>query len=366
MYNMFHIVVMLVATMILSLILTPLVRKLAFKIGATDKPDARRVNKKEMPTIGGLAIYLAFFISMFFMLPIPFEQVFPIFIGGTLIIVTGIVDDIKELSPKMKLLGIVAAALVIYFYAGIRMDMITLPIIGSFNLGIFSFPVTIIWILAITNAVNLIDGLDGLATGVSIIALTTMGIIGYFFLTVASINVPIMIFALVAALIGFLPYNFYPAKIFLGDTGALFLGFMISVMSLQGLKNVTFLSVIIPVVILGVPITDTIYAMLRRYLNNRPISSADKMHLHHRLMSLGLTHRQTVLAIYSLAVIFSFIALLYKISTVWGLVLLTISLLVGLELFVELIGLVGENHQPLLSRFKKFARRNNNNDSEEK
>ena len=359
MYNMFHIVVMLVGTMILSLILTPLVRKLAFKIGATDKPDARRVNKKEMPTIGGLAVYLAFFIAMFFMLPVPFEQSFPIFLGATVIIITGLIDDIKELSPKMKLVGIIIAALIIYFMADIRMDMFTIPFLGAFKLGWLSFPFTLIWILAITNAVNLIDGLDGLATGVSIIALTTMGIIGYFFLTVASINIPIMIFALVAALIGFLPYNFYPAKIFLGDTGALFLGFMISVMSLQGLKNVTFISVIIPVVILGVPITDTIYAMLRRKLDNKPISSADKMHLHHRLMALGLTHRQTVLAIYSLAIIFSFTALLYKVSTLWGSVFLTVGLLFGLELFVELIGLVGENHQPLLSRFKKFAKKNN-------
>ena len=293
------------------------------------------------------------------MLPVPFEQSFPIFLGATVIIITGLIDDIKELSPKMKLVGIIIAALIIYFMADIRMDMFTIPFLGAFKLGWLSFPFTLIWILAITNAVNLIDGLDGLATGVSIIALTTMGIIGYFFLTVASINIPIMIFALVAALIGFLPYNFYPAKIFLGDTGALFLGFMISVMSLQGLKNVTFISVIIPVVILGVPITDTIYAMLRRKLNNKPISSADKMHLHHRLMALGLTHRQTVLAIYSLAIIFSFTALLYKVSTLWGSVFLTVGLLFGLELFVELIGLVGENHQPLLSRFKKFAKKNN-------
>lgn len=357
MYNMFHVVLAWIATIVLSLCITPLVKRLAFKIGATDKPDKRRVNTKEMPTIGGLAIYLAYFISMFFFQPLPVEQILPLFIGATIIIITGIIDDIKEISPKMKLLGILLAALVIYFIADIKMTTLSLPLVGTFELGWLSFPLTIIWILAITNAINLIDGLDGLATGVSIIALSTMGIIGYFFLNIMNIPITIMIFTLVFATLGFLPYNFNPAKIFLGDTGALFLGFMISVMSLQGLKNVTVISLIIPIVILGIPITDTIYAMLRRYLNHMPISSADKHHMHHRLMSLGLSHKQTVLSIYAIALLFSMIALLYPLSTIWGSVLLTVAVLFGLELFVELIGLVGENRSPLLNALKKLNRK---------
>lgn len=359
MYNMFHVVLAWIITIVLSLCITPLVKVLAFKIGATDKPDKRRVNTKVMPTIGGLAIYLSYFISMFFLQPLPVNQIMPLFIGATIIIITGIIDDVKEISPKMKLLGILLAALVIYFIADIKMTTLSLPIIGTFELGWLSFPITVIWILAITNAINLIDGLDGLAAGVSIIALSTMGIIGYFFLNVMNIPITIMIFTLVFATLGFLPYNFNPAKIFLGDTGALFLGFMISVMSLQGLKNVTVISLIIPIVILGIPITDTIYAMLRRYLNNMPISSADKHHMHHRLMSLGLSHKQTVLSIYSIALLFSMIALLYPLSTLWGSVLLTISVLFGLELFVELIGLVGENRSPLLNVLKKIAEKLN-------
>lgn len=357
MYNMFHVILAWIMTIILSLGITPLVRLLAFKIGATDKPDKRRVNTKEMPTIGGLAIYLAYFISMFFLQPLPINQTLPLFIGATIIIITGIIDDIKEISPKMKLLGILLAALVIYFIADIKMTTFSLPLVGTFELGWLSFPLTIIWILAITNAINLIDGLDGLASGISIIALSTMGIIGYFFLNVMNVPITIMIFTLVFATLGFLPYNFNPAKIFLGDTGALFLGFMISVMSLQGLKNVTVISLIIPIVILGIPITDTVYAILRRYLNNMPISSADKHHMHHRLMSLGLTHKQTVLSIYAIAVLFSIIALLYPLSTMWGSVLLTIAVLFGLELFVELIGLVGENRSPLLNALKKLNRK---------
>lgn len=356
MYDMFLVIVTCVVTAILSLALTPLIRKFAFKIGATDKPDTRRINLKEIPTLGGLGVYLSFFFALFFLLPIPFQQIFPIFLGATIVILTGVIDDIIELSPKMKMLGITLAALVIYFVADIQMDSVSLPIIGSVSLGWLSLPITVIWILAITNAVNLIDGLDGLATGVSMIALTTMGVIGYFFLTVEDAVVSIMIFVLVGALAGFLPYNFFPARIFLGDTGALFLGFMIAVMSLQGLKNATLITLIIPVVILGIPITDTIYAMLRRYLNKKPISSADKMHLHHQLMALGLTHRQTVLAIYCLAAIFSVIALLYPISTLWGSVFLTLGLLFGLELFVESIGLVGKDSQPLLTRLRKFAK----------
>lgn len=306
MYDMFLVIVTCVVTAILSLILTPLIRKLAIKIGAVDMPGERRINLKEVPTMGGLAIYLSFFFALFVLLPIPLWQIVPTFLGATIVLVTGIVDDLIELTPRMKMLGITIAALVIYFAADIRIDIVTLPIIGSFSIGFLSLPFTIIWILAITNAVNLVDGLDGLATGVSIIALSTMGVIGYFFLTVENAVVSIMIFVLVGALAGFLPYNFFPARIFLGDTGALFLGFMIAVMSLQGLKNATLISLIIPVVILGIPITDTIYAMLRRYLNKKPISSADKMHLHHQLMALGLTHRQTVLAIYCLALILIF------------------------------------------------------------
>ena len=258
-------------------------------------------------------------------------------------VLTGIVDDIKEISPKAKIVGLIIAGVIVVLMNDLTVVQLSVP----FREDVFlppwiGFPLTIFWILAISNSINLIDGLDGLASGVSIIALTTMGIIGVFFLDVTSFVISILIFTLVAAIVGFLPYNFYPAKIYLGDTGALFLGFMISVMSLYGLKNVTLISLIIPIVILGIPITDTVYAMLRRKLNKLPMSSADKHHMHHRLISLGLTHRQTVLVIYLIAGIFSMIALLYPLSSLYGSILITVALMFGLEIFIELIGLVGE------------------------
>lgn len=354
----FEILVSLVATMILSAILTPFVRKLAFKIGAVDKPNVRRVNKIPMPTMGGLAIYLLHRWDDCVVSHAPVSQShFFALLGGELIIIaTGVIDDIYELKPRQKMLGITLAALEVYFIGGIRMTTFTFPLLGLIHFQWLSLPVTLLWILAITNAVNLIDGLDGLATGVSIISLSTMGIIGLFFLN-ANMFVSLLIFTLVAAMIGFLPYNFFPARIYLGDTGSLFIGFMTAVFSLFGLKNVTLISVGIPVMILGVPITDTVYAMIRRILNKKPISQADKHHLHHRLMQLGLTHRQTVMVIYGIALIFSFISLLYPISSIWGSVLLTIGLLFGLELFVEAIGLAGDNRQPLLDWIKRTVAR---------
>lgn len=355
---MFKIIVTLMVTMILSATVTPFVRRLSFILGAVDKPNARRVNKKPMPTMGGLAIFLSFNFATFVLLRPQFNThlLFSLFAAQAVIIITGMIDDIKELNPKQKLFGLTLAALIVYFLVGIRMTEVNLGAL-SFNLGWLSLPVTVIWILAITNAVNLIDGLDGLATGVSIIALFTMGVIGFFFLSVAEVGTPIMIFTLVAALLGFLPHNFHPAKIFLGDTGSLYIGFMLSVLSLQGLKNVTFIALVIPVLILGVPITDTTYAIIRRKLNNKPIMQADKHHLHHRLMQLGLSHRQTVLVIYGLALIFSLIALLYPLSPLWGTVFMTIFVLIGLELFVESIGLLGPNRAPALHALQRVVKK---------
>lgn len=354
----FKFVMRLFITMIVSLILTPIIKLISFKIGAVDRPGDRRINTKTMPTAGGLSIFLSFSFALLweFRAMIPFDYVWPMLLGAAIIVVTGLLDDIFELTPLQKTLGLTLAALEIYFVAGIKISTVSIPYLGVFDLGWLGLPMTILWILAITNAVNLIDGLDGLASGVSIISLTTIGIISYFFLP-NSVEVPMVIFTLIAAIVGFFPYNFYPATIFLGDTGALFLGFMISVLSLQGLKNATFITVITPMLILGVPITDTVYAMIRRKFNKQKISSADKMHLHHRLLSLGFTHRGTVLTIYALAMVFSFIALLMNYASNTAIILLIISTGFGIELFIELIGLVGENRQPLMCALKFLGNR---------
>lgn len=355
----FQFIIRLFMTMMLSLILTPFIKILAFKIGAVDKPGERRINTKTMPSAGGLSIFISFSIAVLWEFgdTLDIHRIWPMLLGALIVVITGLLDDVFELTPLQKTLGLVLAALEIYFIAGIRINTVTIPFLGFFQLGWLSLPVTLIWILAITNAVNLIDGLDGLASGVSIIALITIGIISFFFLPDTGVVLAILIFSLVAAIVGFFPYNFYPATIFLGDTGALFLGFMIAIFSLQGLKNATFISVITPMFILGVPITDTVFAMIRRRFNKQPISSADKMHLHHRLISLGFTHRGAVLTIYAMAIAFSFIALLMNYASTWAIILLVISTTFGLELFIELIGLVGENRQPLMKALKFLGNR---------
>lgn len=363
---MFKIIVELFLLVIIQAAITPFIRRLAFVLGAVDNPNARRVNKKPMPTIGGLGVFVTFNIGMFILLreQFPTHEAFSVLLASSVIVLTGLIDDILELKPRQKMLGIFIASLIIYFLAGIKMRELSLPFIPTINLGWWSFPITIFWILALTNAVNLIDGLDGLADGVSLISLSTMGVVGYFFLHTKQLYVPIACFMLAACLLGFLPYNFHPAKIFLGDTGALYIGFMIAVFSLKGLKNVTFISLLVPIIILGVPITDTIYAMIRRVLNKRPVSEADKHHLHHQLMHMGLTHRQTVLAIYGLSMIFSFISLLFLLSPAWGIWPLALGLLVALELFVESIGLLGEKFKPLLHFIQKLVNQTRRNDPE--
>ncbi|MBU7008219.1 glycosyltransferase family 4 protein [Phosphitispora fastidiosa] len=283
---------------LISLAVTPVIRKLAFRLGAVDRPDARKVHSRLMPRMGGLAVYLAFTVTVLIMGDLT-DSMKGLLIGGTLIMLLGLVDDIKDISPRVKLLGqIIAAAVLVAF--GIQVDFITNPWGGTFSLthfGInFGIPLTILWIVGITNAVNLIDGLDGLAGGLASIAALTLAVVGW---VNGQMWIVLPAVILSAAVIGFLKYNFYPAKIFLGDSGSLFLGFMLAGMSVIGLtKQAAMFSVFVPVLIFGIPIFDTLFAILRRYINNQPIFSADKEHLHHRLLAIGLSHRQTVLAIY--------------------------------------------------------------------
>lgn len=329
---------------IASVLLTPLVKKIAFKIGATDKPNHRKVHQKIMPRIGGLAIYLSFAIGVLVMQPND-EYHIPILIGSLIILITGIVDDVKEISPKIKLGGQILASVIVVIYGGLSVEFINLPFGGQLNFGVLSIPITMIWIIGITNAINLIDGLDGLAAGVSSIALFTIAGMAFLFG-----NPYVMVMALILAVstLGFLVYNFYPAKIFMGDTGALFLGFMIGVLSLLGFKNVTFISLIIPIVILGVPISDTLFAIIRRLVNKQPLSSPDKSHLHHCLLRIGYTHRQTVLLIYLMAAMFGLAAFIFSVATLWVALILIAVILIAIELIVEKIGLIGEDYKPLL------------------
>ncbi|WP_227394319.1 glycosyltransferase family 4 protein [Jeotgalibacillus aurantiacus] len=335
-----------------AILLTPLVKKLAFIVGATDKPNHRKVHQKIMPRLGGLAIFLAFVIG-FVVLGPENEAAMPLLLGSLIIVAVGVLDDIRELSAKVKLLGQIAAALVVVL-GGVQLEFINLPFGGQLEFGWFSIPMTVIWIVAITNAVNLIDGLDGLAAGVSSIALGTISLMA---MLDGNVFVMTMGLLLLGSVLGFLLYNFHPAKIFMGDTGALFLGFAISVVALLGFKNVTIISLIIPIIILGVPISDTIFAIIRRYVNKQPLSAPDKNHLHHRLLAMGYTHRQTVLIIYAIAATFGVSALLFSMSTVWGAVLVVGVMLIAIELFVESIGLVNKDYQPLIKMIRARSAR---------
>ena len=341
----------MIVCFICSILITPVVKKLAFKIGATDKPNNRKVHQKIMPRLGGLAIYISFVIGVFIMRP-ESSQLVAIMVGSTIIIVTGILDDMFELSAKVKLLGQIIAALVVVFWGGVQVEFINLPFTeGVLHFGYLSIPMTILWIVGITNAINLIDGLDGLAAGVSSIALITISIMA---ILIPNPFVVIMGSILLASTLGFLIFNFHPAKIFMGDTGALFLGFMIAVLSLLGFKNITIISLVIPIIILGVPISDTFYAIMRRIVNKKPISAPDKSHLHHCLLGIGFTHRQTVLLIYAMAAFFGLVAIIVSQAKMAGSIILIISLLILIEIIAEKIGLVGKNYRPLLKLFQEI------------
>jgi UDP-GlcNAc:undecaprenyl-phosphate/decaprenyl-phosphate GlcNAc-1-phosphate transferase len=342
-----------IASFITVLIVTPFVIKLAIKIGATDKPNNRKVHEKIMPRLGGLAIFIGVMVG-FYVSGLYKEQVTAISIGAIVIIAIGIMDDMMELSAKTKLLGqILAAAAVVA--SGLKIDFLTIPFIGMFDLGWWTYPVTILWIVGITNAINLIDGLDGLAAGTSFIVISTIAFMAGMAGKALILGLALI---LLGSILGFLFYNFHPAKIFMGDTGALFLGYGIAILSLLGLfKSVTLFSFIVPIIILGVPVFDTTFAIIRRIVNKRPISSPDKSHLHHRLLALGLSHRNTVLAIYGLGVIFSISAVVFSRTTLWGSILIIFALLVVTEIIAEVIGLVHVKYRPFMAIYRKVTGR---------
>ncbi|MFC4409581.1 glycosyltransferase family 4 protein [Chungangia koreensis] len=341
----------LVVAFVASIVLTPIVKRFAVRIGAVDKPNYRKVHAKIMPRLGGLAIFLAFMIGFLVMRPQD-DAAWAIIVGALIIVATGILDDLFEITAKAKLTGQLAAALIVVFWGGLEIPFINLPFGGELAFGFLNIPLTILWIVGITNAINLIDGLDGLAAGVSTIALITlsgMAIIkgDTFVIVTASI--------LAASTIGFLFYNFHPAKIFMGDTGALFLGFMISVLALSGFKNVTFISLVIPIIMLGVPVSDTFFAIVRRIREKQPLSAPDKSHLHHCLLRAGFSHRQTVLIIYGIAALFGIAAIIFSYATIWGALLLITVMLIAIELFVEVVGLAGKNYRPLLNLVRMLS-----------
>lgn len=274
--------------------LTPKVKELAIKAGAMDAPDARKVHKEPIPRMGGLAIYAAFVLAVLAGMHVNHE-IAGLLAGGTVILIVGIIDDLKQLPAKVKLLGqIMAAAVLILF--DIRIDWITNPFGDMIYVDYLAIPLTILWVVGLTNTVNLIDGLDGLAAGVSTIASITILLVALQqnFWTVAVLTA-----ALAGSALGFLQHNFNPAKIFMGDTGSMFLGYMLAAVSILGtVKSAATIALIVPIMALGLPIMDTTFAIIRRYMSGRPIFKPDRGHLHHRLLDMGLTQKQAVLLMY--------------------------------------------------------------------
>ncbi|MBM7615118.1 glycosyltransferase family 4 protein [Alkaliphilus hydrothermalis] len=293
-----YIIAFLIALMT-SYILTPYAIKIAHRIGAIDVPkDNRRVHKTPIPRLGGLAIFSAFVITSLVMIPVN-KQLAGILVGASMIVLIGIIDDVKQISAKYKLVVQIAAALVV-IYSGVRIEYFSNPLNrGLIKVGIYSVPMTLFWIVGITNAVNLIDGLDGLAAGVSSIASITLAVIAF---SNGQPEAALLLLILAGGALGFLPHNFNPAKIFMGDTGSLLIGFVLATVSVAGvIKSATVIAVAIPVLALGIPVFDTAFAIARRLVNRRPIMEADKGHLHHKLLDRGLSQKQTVLVLYSIS-----------------------------------------------------------------
>lgn len=336
-----------------ALLITPLVRKWAFKWGALDRPNQRKVHHQVMPRLGGLAVFIGFTTAVLLTQQLS-EHIIGLLVGGGLIILLGFADDTRGLSPKVKLAGQVAAACAVAVpqYFGLRVEILTNPFSseGYLALGLLiSILVTVLWIVSVTNAVNLIDGLDGLAGGTVCIASLTLAAVVWIETVQSEVGgsqgqfeAITLALILAAAVLGFLRYNFYPARIFLGDSGSMYLGFSVAVLSVMGLaKGATFISVIIPVVILGIPLLDTICAIIRRFNGQKPIFQPDKQHLHHRLMKMGLNHRQAVLCIYGVNIVLGLSAILLTLLTPNQAIIFLVVLSTAVLILANKLGVTG-------------------------
>jgi len=338
-------IVAFISAAFIAALVTPLLARLAHRWNLVDKPDARRVHTRQIPRIGGIGITMAFFAPIlglilwdYFMwdnhLSVALLEkpglVAGILVGGCAMLALGVADDLWGVRARYKLIVQVIAAIVV-IALGIRIDVISIPVFGVVNLGLVGILVTVLWIVGIVNAINLIDGLDGLAAGVVFFVAILNFTVG-----IMTGNILVCLFnaALAGSILGFLMWNFNPARIFMGDSGSLFLGMMIATTALVGTtkKGSTAVALMVPIVALGVPIMDTLVAVVRRSLERRPIFSADRGHIHHKLLDMGLTHRRAVLVLYTATVLLTLSAIGIYAGRNWE---------VGLAMFVALIVMIG-------------------------
>ncbi len=334
---------------IVAFMATPYTIKIAEKIGAVDIPkDKRRMHKKAMPKFGGPAVILGFLVSVIYLLIVMSiehtinlfgseeygKKLLGMFFGIIIISITCVIDDIKTIKPIVKLAGQTLAAIVAVSF-GIRIDDISIPFLAVPELKeIFSIIITIGWIVGVTNAINLVDGLDGLSSGISVISAVSLLII--FVLNASPIVAIVLIASLAGALVGFLPFNFTPAKTFIGDTGSNFLGFSLSIISILGVaKTYTAAVIVLPLIVLGLPIFDTIWAIIRRLIKGKSIKAifkADKGHLHHIIVAKGFSQKQAVLILYGISATFGIFAVILLDSGIWKALSFLLMVIVALGL----------------------------------
>lgn len=318
---------------ITAFVITPYTIRLAKKVGAVDYPNDRRINKKPMPRLGGLAVIAGFMVSAIYLIitmsiekKVNFAEeglnrkLIGCLLGAIILGITCYIDDVKDIKPLVKLAGQVIAAIVVVS-SGVLIDNFTIPFKENNVMlnEVFSFVLTVGWIVGITNAINLIDGLDGLSSGITLISCISLLII--FALNESPLIAIILITALAGAIVGFLPYNFNPAKTFIGDVGSNFMGFAIAVISILGVaKTYTAIVIIAPIIVLALPIFDTLWAIVRRIVKTKSIKGvfkADKGHLHHRLMAKGYTQKQAVLILYGITATLGMVAIILLDSGIW-------------------------------------------------
>lgn len=343
-----------ILTFAICFLLVPIVSKISKKLGIIAHTNKRTIHKGIIARTGGYAIYISFILGAMIFLKTD-RQINAILIGGFIVFITGLYDDIHDIDPKLKLLGQIIASLIVIFYGGISLKGFTISFLPSTLSYIIAIIITLFWIVGITNAVNLIDGLDGLCGGISIIVLITISMTS---LASGRTDITSLSLLLAGSIGGFLVYNFHPASIFLGDCGALFIGYMIAVISLLGFgyKTTSFFTLGAPIVVLMVPIMDTLIAIVRRKVHHKSFSEADKGHLHHKLMfSLELGQTKSVLILYAVTILFSMCSYIYLFNKVAATILFIILLLL-FEIFVEATNMIDRKYKPLLTVLNIFVK----------
>ena len=337
MWSVTELLIAFVIALLTAIIMTPVIIWVSKKLKLVDQPDQnRKQHQRAVPSIGGLAIFFGIAAGFFYLQP-EHPQITAIIIGGIIMLLTGLLDDIFDLRPGTKLLGQVLSASVVA-YSGLVIEKLTLPFMGTVFLGEYvGIALTIFWIVAVANAINLIDGLDGLAGGVSTIAFISiliMAIMDYRFIVIG------LSVLLIGATLGFLVFNFHPAKIFMGDTGALFLGYAIAIISMLGLfKNVAFFSFVIPIIVIALPVFDTLLAIIRRIHNRQGISVADHNHVHYLLLKNGYSHKQSVFIIYAFSIFFGAMAILVNNAHLMTSLAVFCFVIFGIHLFSVVCGI---------------------------